>query len=160
MFRKQQEIGQKKSVLAQQQREIEQLSQERVRIEDEVFKKLQDKLTAEKAAEYSDKLRKAQKEKLSEIEKRLAEIDNEIARAKLESLQRRSMNEALERECDSLRREIDDRNRIVSKSESEIRQRVLLIESKQGQVDLYNKKIDHLIEKAGVIFHTHSMHSF
>lgn len=121
-----------------------------MRIDDDIFKKLQDKLTAEKAAEYSDKLRRIQREKLSEIEKRLAEIDNDIARTKLESLQKRSMNEALERECESLRREIDDRNRIVSKSESEIRQRVLLIESKQGQIDLYNKKIDNLIEKAGV----------
>lgn len=121
-----------------------------MRIEDEIFKKLQTKLTAEKAAEYSDKLRKAHREKLAEIEKRLAEIDNEITRAKLESLQKRSLNEALERECVSLKYEIDDRNRIVTKSESEIRQRVLLIESKQGQIDLYNKKINHLIEKAGV----------
>lgn len=137
-------------MLAQNQREIEVLSQERVRIEDEVFKKLQDKLTAEKAAEYSDKLRRAQKEKLAEVEKKLAEIDNDVARARLESLQKRSMNEALERECGSLQKEIDDRNRIVSKSESEIRKRVLLIEAKQGQIDLYNKKIDQLIEKAGV----------
>lgn len=140
-------------MLTQHQREIENLSQERVRIEDEIFKKLQEKLTADKAAEYSDKLRKAQKEKLAEIEKRLAETENDIARAKLEGLQKQSLNEALERECVSLRREIDDRNRIVSKSESEIRQRVLLIEAKQGQVDLYNKKIDQLIEKAGVIIY-------
>lgn len=138
--------------MAQNQREIEALSQERVRIEDEVFKKLQDKLTAEKAAEYSDKLRKSQKEKLAEIEKKLAEIENDVARSRLEGLQKRSMNEALERECSSLQQEINDRNKIVSKSESEIRRRVLLIESKQGQIDLFNKKIDQMIEKAGVCF--------
>ena len=138
--------------MSQNQREIEALSQERVRIEDEVFKKLQDKLTAEKAAEYSDKLRKSQKEKLAEIEKKLAEIENDVARSRLEGLQKRSMNEALERECSSLQQEINDRNKIVSKSESEIRRRVLLIESKQGQIDLFNKKIDQMIEKAGVCF--------
>lgn len=136
--------------MAQHQRDIENISQEKVKIEDEIFKKLQDKLTAEKAAQYSDKLRKDQKEKLREIERNLAKIENEIAKHKLESLQTRSLNEALQRDIGMLQKEIDDKNKIVTKSQNEIRQRTLLIESKQGQIDLYNKKIDHLIEKAGV----------
>jgi chromosome segregation ATPase len=138
------------SVLAQHQREIESLSQERVKIEDEIFKKLQDKLTADKAAQYSDKLRKEQKEKLREIERNLAKIENEIAKAKLEGLQTTSLNEALERDISMLNKEIEDKNKIISKSESEINQRVLVIARKQDQIDLYNKKIEALIEKAGV----------
>jgi hypothetical protein len=135
----------------QQQREVENLNGEKVKIEDQIFNKLQSKLTAEKAAQYTDKLRKEQVEKLRELERNLAKIENEIAKARLEGVQTKSLNEALERDINMLKRELEDRNRIISKSESEIRQRVLLIEHKQGQIDLYNKKIEHLIEKAGVI---------
>jgi hypothetical protein len=49
-----------------------------------------------------------------------------------------------------LKAEIEDKNHIISKSEIEIKKRVLLIEQKQGIMDLYNKKIEQMIEKAGV----------
>lgn len=144
------EKAQKSSFLVQQQREIENMNQEKLKLEDEIFKKLQDKLTADKAAQYTDKLRKDQKEKLRDIERSLAKIDNDIAKARLEGLQTKSLNEAYERDIKMLQIEIDDKNKIISKSETEIRQRVLIIEQKQGQIDLFNKKIENLIEKAGV----------
>ena len=125
-------------------------SQEKVKLEDEIFSKLQSKLTADKAAQYSDKLRKEQREKIRELERNLAKIENEIAKARLEAVQTQSVNEAMERDIKMFQKEIEDKNRIISKSEQEIRQRVLIIEHKQGQIDLYNKKIEYLIEKAGV----------
>ncbi len=137
-------------MIDQHQREIESLSQERVKIDDEVFKKLQAKLTADKAAQYSDKRRREQKEKLREIERNLAKLENEIARARLEALQARSLNDAYERDVLMFKRELDEKNRVISKSESEIRQRVILIEQKQNQIKLMNDKIGHLREKAGV----------
>lgn len=121
-----------------------------MKLEDEIFSKLQNKLTADKAAQYSDKLRKEQREKLRDLERGLARLDNEIAKARLESVQTETLNEALERDIQTMNKELDDKNRIISKSESEIRQRVLIIEHKQGQIDLFNKKIENLIEKAGV----------
>lgn len=133
----------------QQQREIEIQSQEKLKLEDEIFKKLQSKLTADKAAQYSDKLRKEQREKIRELERSLAKIENDIAKARLESVQTQSVNEAMGRDIKMFQKEIEDKNRIISKSEQEIRQRVLIIEHKQGQIDLYNKKIEYLIEKAG-----------
>ncbi len=60
------------------------------------------------------------------------------------------MNENLEHDVTMLKAEIDDKNRIINKSESEIKKRVLIIEQKQGVMDQYNKKIEQLIEKAGV----------
>jgi chromosome segregation ATPase len=62
------EKSQKSSSLDQCQREIETISRERVKLEDEIFQKLQTKLTAEKSAQYSDKLRKEQREKLRELD--------------------------------------------------------------------------------------------
>jgi hypothetical protein len=135
------------------QREIEKINQEKVKIEDEIFKKLQEKLTADKAAKYSDKLRKEQKEKLRELERNLAKIDNDIAKARLDGLQTKSINESFERDIKMCLKEIEEKNKTISKSESEIRQRVLIIEHKQNQIDFFNKKIETLIEKAGVSFY-------
>ena len=128
------------------------MSQEKVKIEDEIFKKLQDRLTADKAAKYSDKLRKDQKEKLRELERNLAKLDNEVAKVRLDSLQTKSINESLERDTKTFFKEIEEKNKTISKSESEIRQRVLIIEHKQNQIDMFNKKIESMIEKAGVCF--------
>lgn len=144
------EKSQKSSMLNQYQRDIETISQEKVKLEDEIFQKLQTKLTADKAAKYSDKLRQEQREKLRELERSLAKMENEIAKAKLESIQTTTLNEALERDIKMLNTELEDKNRIISKSESEIRQRVLMIEHKQSQIDIFNKRIENLIEKAGV----------
>lgn len=141
---------QKTSDLIQLQRENELVSQEKVKLEEEIFKKLQNKLTAEKAAQYSDKLRKEQTDKIREIERSLAKVDNEIAKARLDILQTQSLNENLDNDVKMLKNEIDDKNRIISKSEVEIKKRVLQIEQKQGIMDLYNKKIEQMVEKAGV----------
>jgi coiled-coil domain-containing protein 40 len=141
---------QKASELVTLQRENELVSQEKVKLEEEIFKKLQTKLTAEKAALYSDKLRKEQTDKIREIERNLAKVDNEIAKARLDILQTQTLNENLDRDVIMLKAEIEDKNRIISKSEIEIKKRVLLIEQKQGIMDLYNKKIEQMIEKAGV----------
>lgn len=143
------EKNQKSSLNNQYQREIEVISQERIKLEDEIFQKLQTKLTADKAAKYSDKLRMEQREKLRELERALAKLDNEIAKAKLEAVQTQTLNEALERDIKMLNTELEDKNRIISKSESEIRQRILIIEHKQSAIDLLNKKIESLVEKAG-----------
>jgi chromosome segregation ATPase len=145
------EKTQKASLINQYQRDIEIISQEKIKLEDEIFQKLQTKLTADKAAKYSDKLRMEQREKLRELERALAKLDNEIAKAKLEAVQTQTLNEALERDIKMLNTELEDKNKIISKSESEIRQRILIIEHKQSAIDLLNKKIENLVEKAGGI---------
>ena len=141
---------QETSNLNAQQREVELISQEKVKLEDEIFKKLQEKLTADKAAQYSDKLRREQRERLRDLERNMAKLENDIARAKLESVKTQTSNDSLKRFVESLNKEIEDKNRIITKSTSEINQRVRIIEQKQSQIDQYNKRIDYLIEKAGV----------
>lgn len=49
------------------QREIEKENQERVKLEDEIYQRGQEQLTAEKAADYSSKLRFKLKEATREI---------------------------------------------------------------------------------------------
>jgi hypothetical protein len=134
----------------QLQRDVEIINQEKVKIEDEMFKILQKKLTAEKAAQYSEKLRKEQLEKIRELERNLAKIDNDVSKLKLEIVRTETSNENLDHDLQMLKSEMEDKNRIISRSEAEIKQRILLIEQKQGIMDLFNKKIEKLIEKAGV----------
>jgi flagellar biosynthesis chaperone FliJ len=88
--------------------------------------------------------------RLAEIARQRDAIKNEIAKARLDGVKTQAWNEGLDRDIAMYKKEIDDKNKIISKSESEIRQRVLIIEHKQGQIDLYNKRIEQLIEKAGV----------
>jgi hypothetical protein len=134
----------------QLQRDVEIINQEKVKIEDEMFKILQKKLTAEKAAQYSEKLRKEQLEKIRELERNLAKIENEVSKLKLEIVRTETSNENLDHDLQMLKSEMEDKNRIITRSEAEIKQRILLIEQKQGIMDLFNKKIEKLIEKAGV----------
>jgi hypothetical protein len=47
--------------------------------------------------------------------------------------------------------QILEKNLIITRSEQEIKRRVLLIEQKQNQIDLMNKKLESLKEKAGGI---------
>ena len=49
------------------QREIEKENQERVKLEDDIYQRMQEQLTAEKAADYSSKLRFKLKEATREI---------------------------------------------------------------------------------------------
>ena len=49
------------------QREIERENQDRVKLEDEIYQRGQEQLTAEKAADYSSKLRFKLKESTREI---------------------------------------------------------------------------------------------
>ena len=120
----------KTSVVNQKQREVENISQEKVKLEDEIFKKMQEKLTAEKAAQYSDKLRKEQRDKLRELERNLAKLENEIAKAKLDCVRTESSNAALDRYVKTLNKDIEDKNRIITKSTCEINQRIRIIEQK------------------------------
>ena len=47
--------------------------------------------------------------------------------------------------------QIAEKNQVITRSEQEIKRRVILIEQKQNQIDLMNKKLESLKEKAGGI---------
>lgn len=133
------------------QREIEKENQERVKLEDEIYQRGQEQLTAEKAADYSSKLRFKLKEATREIERNLSKVQNDIARARLEKAYLVTNIKQLEGQSKELNEEIGEKNQIITRSEQEIKRRVILIEQKQNQIDLMNKKLESLKEKAGGI---------
>ncbi|CAF0990364.1 unnamed protein product [Rotaria sordida] len=133
------------------QREIEKENQERVKLEDEIYQQVQEQLTAEKAAEYSSKLRFKLKESTREFERNLSKVENDIARARLEKTYLITNIKQLEIQSKEYNEQILEKNQIITRSEQEIKRRVLLIEQKQNQIDLMNKKLENLKEKAGGI---------
>ncbi|CAF3574991.1 unnamed protein product [Adineta steineri] len=130
-------------------RDIEKESQECNKLEDEIYQRVQEQLTAEKAAEYSSKLRFKLKESTREIERNLSKLENDISRARLEKTYLLTNIQQLEAQSKEYNDQIMDKNQVITRSEQEIKRRVLLIEQKQNQIDLMNKKLEHLKEKAG-----------
>ncbi|CAF3913842.1 unnamed protein product, partial [Rotaria sp. Silwood1] len=131
------------------QREIEKENHERIKLEDEIYQQIQEQLTAEKAADYSAKLRFKLKESTREIERNLSKVENDIARARLEKTYLITNIKQLEIQSKEYNEQILEKNQIITRSEQEIKRRVLLIEQKQNQIDLMNKKLENLKEKAG-----------
>ena len=80
----------------------------------------------------------------------MAAVENDIARDTLEASNIRTRIERLQRITDGLDEEIANKNDIISKSEAEIVKRNAIIERKQGVIDQYNKKLEHMISSAGV----------
>ena len=76
-------------------------------------------------------------------------MQNEIARARLEKTYLTTNIKQLEVQSKEYNEQIVEKNQIISRSEQEIKRRVLLIEQKQNQIDLMNKKLESLREKAG-----------
>ncbi|CAF1343946.1 unnamed protein product [Rotaria magnacalcarata] len=131
------------------QREIERENQDRVKLEDEIYQQVQNQMTAEKAAEYSSKLRFKLKEATREIERNLSKVENDIARARLEKTYLITNIRQLDSQAKEYHEQIVEKNQTITRSEQEIKRRVLLIEQKQNQIDLMNKRLENLKEKAG-----------
>ena len=112
---------------------------------------MRSQLTLDKASKYTDKLTKKLRSRTKELEAQVAAVENDIARDTLEASNIRTRIERLQRITDGLDEEIANKNDIISKSEAEIVKRNAIIERKQGVIDQYNKKLEHMISSAGGI---------
>lgn len=84
-------------------------------------------------------------------ERNLSKVQNDIARARLEKTYLITNIKQLEAQAKEFNEQILEKNQIINRSEQEIKRRVILIEQKQNQIDLMNKKLENLREKAGGI---------
>ena len=87
----------------------------------------------------------------SSQERNLSKVQNDIARARLEKTYLITNIKQLEAQAKEYNEQIVEKNQIITRSEQEIKRRVILIEQKQNQIDLMNKKLENLREKAGGI---------
>lgn len=91
-------------------------------------------------------------------------VENEAAQATLEITNTTCRLNMLEKTLSELDKEMDDVNSQISHSEIEIAKRNLLIERKQGAINLFNKKLEVMISQLGVcsfmFFSSHTVSAF
>lgn len=80
----------------------------------------------------------------------MAEIENEIARSNLETVNIKTRVELLLKIQENLDKEMVVKNDIITKSMLDTEKRNTLIERKQSLIDQYNKKLESMINAAGV----------
>ena len=93
-----------------------------------------------KAARNLDREAKSIISRIHEKEIERANIENEMARAKLESLNVQAVCDQLKESLQHLVEEIQEKDKLVEKFELEIRQRTDAIEKKMYLVDRLNRK--------------------
>ncbi len=88
-------------------------------------------------------------EKIHERETEANEVENEIARTKVDRLNSQSYNDQLAEQHGGVMKELHAKEDMISKYELEIRQRNDEIEKKMYRVDRLNKKYEKMTEGAG-----------
>ena len=85
-----------------------------------------------------------------EQETQIATTENNISRYLLEGTHIQSNIDGLQKVVRELNAEMDQKNAIILKSETEVHRRINEIERKQNMLDALNKKVEVLLGEAGV----------
>uniref|UniRef100_A0A8D0H4H1 Coiled-coil domain 40 molecular ruler complex subunit n=1 Tax=Sphenodon punctatus TaxID=8508 RepID=A0A8D0H4H1_SPHPU len=125
-------------------REIEKESEAKQEMENQIMAKLQDKQMSNKAAKYFSQLAaKLQRRKMDLV------LENDMAQATLDITRTSCRLNMLQKTLSELDKEMNNINDMISRSETEIAKRSLLIERKQGVINLFNKKMEMMISQRG-----------
>ena len=87
--------------------------------------------------------------RIHERENEASEVENEIARTKVDRLNASAYNDQLREQHGAVMKELHDKEAMIAKYQLEIRQRTDEIEKKMYRVDRLNKKYEKMIESAG-----------
>ena len=102
-----------------------------------------------KAVDNFMKEQKKALERIHERENEANEIENEIARTKVDRLNANSYNDQLRESWTVVMKELQGKESMISKYQLEIRQRNDEIEKKMYRVDRLNKKYEKMVDSAG-----------
>ncbi|XP_050775868.1 coiled-coil domain-containing protein 40 isoform X2 [Gopherus flavomarginatus] len=130
-------------------KEIEKETEARQELENQIVAKLQDQLMSSKAAKYFSQLAaKLHKRKL-DLELHFSKVENDTAQVILDTTHTNCRLAMLQKTFSELDKEMKNINDLINRSENEIAKRNLLIERKQGVVNLFNKKMEMMISQLG-----------
>ncbi|XP_067403312.1 coiled-coil domain-containing protein 40 isoform X2 [Emydura macquarii macquarii] len=130
-------------------KELEKETEGRQDLENQIMAKLQDQLMSSKAAKYFSQLAaKLHKRKL-DLELHFSKVENDTAQVILDTTHTNCRLNMLQKTLSELDKEMKNINDLINRSESEITKRNLLIERKQGVVNLFNKKMEMMISQLG-----------
>eukprot|EP00743_Colponemidia_sp_Colp-15_P001752 GILK01001913.1.p1 GENE.GILK01001913.1~~GILK01001913.1.p1 ORF type:complete len:909 (-),score=261.49 GILK01001913.1:118-2775(-) len=123
---------------------IQKISREAQRLSEDIMNNLSDQTTIQKSAANMNKQTRKLHAELSEKEGQVQQLDNEIARLRVDALNTEAQNEFLKDNLRVLAKDLKERETLIDKYEMEIRQRNDQIEKKQHYVDRLNRKFDEL----------------
>uniref|UniRef100_A0A8C0H6P9 Coiled-coil domain 40 molecular ruler complex subunit n=1 Tax=Chelonoidis abingdonii TaxID=106734 RepID=A0A8C0H6P9_CHEAB len=130
-------------------KEIEKETEARQELENQIMAKLQDQLMSNKAAKYFSQLAaKLHKRKL-DLELHFSKVENDTAQVILDTTHTNCRLAMLQKTFSELDKEMKNINDLINHSENEIAKRNLLIERKQGVINLFNKKMEMMISQLG-----------
>jgi chromosome segregation ATPase len=131
------------------QQNIVTVSQERHRTEDEVAITFSAKSNVSKATENLLKDQVKLLKKIHERENEGNEVENDIARMKVDRLNASSLNDQLGEQHGVVVKELEEKEAMIGKYQLEIRQRNDEVEKKMYRVDRLNKKYEKMVDSAG-----------
>jgi coiled-coil domain-containing protein 40 len=125
------------------------VTQERQNMEDEVQITLSARTNVSKATENLIKEQSKFLKKAHDRENEGNEVENSIARMKVDRLNACSLNDQLHEQHGVVLKELEEKEAMIGKYQLEIRQRNDEVEKKMYRVDRLNKKFDKMVDSAG-----------
>nr|XP_033816449.1 coiled-coil domain-containing protein 40 [Geotrypetes seraphini] len=139
----------RRSELSVIRKQIEQESQTKTALNNQILEKLQDKMMMHKAAKFSFlTIQKFRKQKF-EQEMRFSKQENETAHIVLEINHTNSRLTILQKKLSELDQEIQSINETISRSESEIAKRIIIIDHNQSAIHKLSKLIEAALDRSG-----------
>ncbi|KGL85462.1 Coiled-coil domain-containing protein 40, partial [Tinamus guttatus] len=130
-------------------KDIEKGTDTKEQIENEIMAKLQDQMRSSKAAKYFAQLAETLRKRKMDLELHFSKVENDTAQIILNATNTNCQLTALQKTLSELDKEIKNIHDLISRSESEIAKRSLLIENKQGVINLNNKRLDMILSQLG-----------
>ncbi|GLD61065.1 coiled-coil domain-containing protein 40 isoform X2, partial [Lates japonicus] len=132
-----------------QRRQLEKESAVRLELEDKIMTHMQQKLTHNKAAKYSQRLTSKitalKKEKISH----LWQLENEVVAVRLESSEVSQHLDSLTLTQEALDEEITKYNKLITSNQAKISSFITIVGQKQATIANYNRKISQITASTG-----------
>lgn len=125
------------------------VTQERQKLEDELLTLHSTHSNVNKAVDNLGKDQSKLLKRIHERENEANEIENDIARTKVERLNCAATNTQLQDQLAAVDKEVREKEALAAKYQLEIRQRNDEVEKKMYRVDRLNKKYEKMVESAG-----------
>ncbi|CAH8869851.1 unnamed protein product [Trichobilharzia szidati] len=130
-------------------KQIERKVLEKQELDKKITEELRSRLTAQKAANYVNKINMNVQDQSRELLTQIVQMENQIAKDELCIAHKKASNIQLQERVNDLEKEIDNSNLLITKLETEIHHANVAVERKQGNIDILNKKLERLIRESG-----------
>lgn len=120
-------------------------------LENAIMEKIHSQLMFEKSSQYTNKLTDKTKEISQQLDFERIMLENVISRICMEFTSTKARKTCVENVLKQYDEEIVERNEVIDRSEQGILKRASLLQKKQTTIDICNKKLEVLINKAGGI---------